>query len=153
MEHFPVAGKLLILDGSWYHMLAVERALGICGASEFGDYLRMCGEFERAASLSGVRLIKYWFSASDDEQERRFQTHVAQLIQRKELRLPAAGERVPVTQVRNAILSCTDSQMARWHLIDATNKRQAHLDCMAHLLALVQHSQAVHSVPLLRAAA
>ncbi len=144
VEQFPPAGNMVILDGSWYHVPAMERALGVCDQTEFDEYLRMCADFECTVSLSGVRLLKYWFAADDDRQEERFQAHIADLLKRKDLHLPEAlYERVTVSQVQEAIMKATHSEIAPWTVIDATDKRQAHLDCLTHLLTLVPVAEAV----------
>ena len=143
VEHFPAAGKLTILDGSWYHLPAMERALGIAGEQEFDDFLKKCVEFERAITLSGIHLTKYWFGAADDEQDRRFRAHVEDLVKHKILRVPepVPFEPIAVGQVREAVLRCTTGETAPWHAIAAGDKRQARLDCMAHLLSLVPEQE------------
>jgi polyphosphate kinase 2 (PPK2 family) len=140
VEHFPVAGKMVILDGSWYHYPATTRALGLTSEAEFEEFLRACAEFEHSLVLSGITLAKFWFSAEDDEQDRRFRAHLAGLAKKRQLPVPALpkdAQPVEVAAVRQTVLSLTSAEQAPWHVIPADDRRRARLQCMAELLELV----------------
>jgi polyphosphate kinase len=144
VEHFPGAGKIVIFDGSWYHYPATERALGLCSEPDFADFLRRCAAFEKTLTESGVTLVKYWFSAEDQEQDRRFRTHIADSQKHKQFYLPDYTpncDPLPVGAVRDAILGITDQPVAPWYVVTADDKRRARLNCMRHLLSLVPGEQ------------
>lgn len=140
VERLPKAGKLVVFDGSWYHYPAVERSLGFCEAEGFDNFLDQCASFEKTLVDAGVALVKYWFSADDDEQDRRFRSHIADLAKRKQLYL--AGQKPgcepqPVADVAATIFARTDRPGARWFVVDAGDKRRGRLNFIHHLLSLV----------------
>ena len=140
VEHFPVTGKMVILDGSWYHYPATAHALGLTSAAEFEEFLRSCAEFERTLVLSGITLVKFWFSAEDPEQDRRFRAHIAALAKKRQLpvaALPPDAHPLDVDNVRQTVLSLTNGGQAPWHVIPADDRRRARLQCIAELLSLV----------------
>ena len=140
VEQFPVAGKMVILDGSWYHYPATEHALGLTSAAEFEEFLHACAEFERTLVLSGITLVKFWFGAEDEEQDRRFRAHIAALAKKRQApvpSLPKDAQPVNVATVRQAVLSLTNAEPAPWRVILADDRRRARLQCMAELLTLV----------------
>lgn len=144
VEHFPTAGKLVIFDGSWYHLPAMEHALGLSEEAEFAEFLQACAEFERSLVRSGVQLIKYWFTADSTEQDRRFRAHIEELRKDRHFRLPQGtpGKLVDVAAVQAVVLTATDTQAIPWHVIPADDKRQARLACLAHLLHLATQALA-----------
>ena len=127
--------KLLILDGSWYHLAAMDYARGMLKPEEFAAFLDKCVEFERGLAASEVTLIKYWFTAGDETQDARFRAHLEDL--RKAGAIHAAGKDAaapaPVAEVRQTILTRTGEPYP-WRVIEAEDKRQARLACMADLL-------------------
>lgn len=135
--------KLLILDGSWYHLAAMDYARGMMKPEEFAAFLNRCVEFEQGLAASGVTLIKYWFTAGDATQDARFRAHLEDL--RKAGAIHAAGKDaaapVPVAEVREAILAKTGEPFA-WRVIEAEDKRQARLACMTDLLQEAEHALA-----------
>ena len=140
VEHFPVSGKMVILDGSWYHYPATGHALGLTSAAQFEEFLRACADFERTLVLSGITLVKFWFSAEDPEQDRRFRAHIAALAKKRQLpvpTLPKDAHPLDVATVRQTVLSLTNAGQAPWHLIPADDRRRARLQCIAELLSLV----------------
>jgi polyphosphate kinase 2 (PPK2 family) len=150
VEHFPSAGKITILDGSWYHSPATQRALGSMPDGEFSEVLRLGAEFERTLLSTGVTLVKFWFTANDAEQERRFRAHMVELGKRKNPYLagmPAAGQPVAVTDVRDQILSSTGTAGAPWHTVVADDRRRARIECMRYLLSLVPGAASQHGGP------
>jgi polyphosphate kinase 2 (PPK2 family) len=138
VEHFPSKGRLVIFDGSWYHQPAIEHAIGISDHEEFAGFLKACAEFERTLGNSGIFLIKYWFSASGEEQDARFRSHIEELRKAKVLKLPRNLPHPPaaVHQVQAAVMALTNVETARWRVIDAEDKRAARLACMADLLSI-----------------
>jgi polyphosphate kinase 2 (PPK2 family) len=145
VEHFPTAGKLIILDGGWYHLPATERALGLRSEQEFNDFLKLCAEFERMLVDSGMMLIKYWFSAADEVQDERFRKHIADLVKRKKLVMPEpqpGAASVPVADVRESVFTGAMVEGAPWYLVHADDKRRARLNCMSHLISLAPNADA-----------
>jgi polyphosphate kinase len=145
VERFPTAGKVILLDGGWYHLPATERALGLRSEQEFDEFLKLCAEFERMLVDSGVTLIKYWFGANDDEQDARFRKHIADQVKQKKVTLPELKPGMgptPVAAVRERIFNGAVVEGAPWYLVRADDKRRARLNCMSHLLSLAPHSDA-----------
>jgi polyphosphate kinase 2 (PPK2 family) len=142
VEHFPPAGKITIFDGSWYHVAATQRALGISSEAEFARFLHSCAEFEQTLINTGVTLIKHWFTAGDEEQERRFRTHMTEFGKQNPYLLKAAPPTTPVkvAAVMQAVIAATDITPAPWYIVRADDKRNARLNCMRHLLSLVPTS-------------
>jgi polyphosphate kinase 2 (PPK2 family) len=140
VEHFPGAGKIVVFDGSWYHFPAEERALGICSEPDFEEFLRRCAAFEKTLTDSGLKLIKYWFTAEEAEQERRFRAHIADLQKHKQFYLPEIVqncEPLSVASIQAAVLASTDRPASPWYVVRSDDKRRARLNCMKHLLSLV----------------
>jgi polyphosphate kinase len=140
VKHFPVAGKMVILDGSWYHYPATAYALGLTSTAEFEEFLRACAEFERTLLLSGITLVRFWFGADAQEQDRRFRAHIAALAKRGVVPAPTVpkdAQPVDVATVRDSVLALTNSVAAPWHVISAADRRRARLQCLEELLAVV----------------
>lgn len=135
VEHFPSTGQVVIFDGGWYHHAAMDRALGVRSEEELAGFLRACAAFEQTLAASGVVLFKYWFTADDEEQDRRFRAHVAELIKNKELKLPdpLPASTASVAEVLQTVLACTDHEPGHWHVIPANDRRRARLCCIEHL--------------------
>ncbi|HEY0398296.1 MAG TPA: polyphosphate kinase 2, partial [Acidimicrobiia bacterium] len=151
VAHLPAAGEVVLFDRSWYNRAGVERVMGFCTEEEYQEFMRTCPEFERMLVRSGIILIKYWFSVSDDEQERRFRARVNDPMRRWKLSpidLKSRERWVDYSRAKDQMFAHTDIKQAPWWVVDADDKRRARLNCISHLLSQVPY-QDVTSAPLI----
>jgi len=135
--HLPAAGEMVLFDRSWYNRAGVERVMGFCTEDEYREFLRSCPEFERMLVRSGVHLLKYWLSISDEEQERRFQSRLKDPTKHWKLSpmdLESRARWVEYSKAKDEMFGHTDIKQAPWYVVEADNKRRARLNCIAHLL-------------------
>jgi len=143
-EHLPAAGEMVLFDRSWYNRAGVERVMGFCNDEEYREFMRSCPEFERMLVRSGIQLIKYWFSVSDDEQERRFQARRQDPTKRWKLSpmdLESRNRWVEYSKAKDAMFAHTDIKQAPWYVVDADVKKHARLNCIHHLLSLIPYRE------------
>ena len=142
IEHLPAAGEIVLLDRSWYNRAGVERVMGFCTDDEYWEFMRTCPEFERMLVRSGIILIKYWFSVSDEEQERRFQKRVDRPEKRWKLSpmdLESRKRWVEYSKAKDVMFAHTDIKQAPWYVVDGDNKKRARLNVISHLLSLIPY--------------
>jgi polyphosphate kinase len=147
VSHLPAAGEMVIFDRSWYNRAGVERVMGFCTDAEYWDFLRSVPEFERMLMRSGIQLVKYWFSVSDAEQERRFRARLEDPGRRwklSEMDLCARSRWVDFSKAKDLMVEHTSTPDSPWHEVDADEKRRARLNCIAHLLSLVPYEKVQH---------
>jgi polyphosphate kinase 2 len=140
--HLPAAGELVLFDRSWYNRAGVERVMGFCTEEEYREFLRSCPEFERMLVRAGIILVKYWFSVSDAEQERRFQARINDPMRRWKLSpmdLQSRERWVEYSRAKDEMFAHTDIEQAPWYVVDADDKRRARLNCIAHLLSMIPY--------------
>ncbi|MEM7215829.1 MAG: polyphosphate kinase 2 [Pseudomonadota bacterium] len=140
--HLPAAGEIIIFDRSWYNRAGVERVMGFCTEEEYKEFMRSCPEFERMLVRSGIQLIKYWFSVSDEEQERRFQKRLTDPTKRWKLSpmdLESRKRWVDYSKAKDAMFSHTDIKQAPWYVVSSDVKKHARLNCINHLLSLIPY--------------
>jgi polyphosphate kinase 2 (PPK2 family) len=133
---------MVLFDRSWYNRAGVERVMGFCTEEEYQEFMRSCPEFERMLVRSGIILIKYWFSVSDEEQERRFHARIDDPMRRWKLSpmdLTARERWVEYSKAKDAMFAHTDIKQAPWWVVDADDKRRARLNCIAHLLSMIPY--------------
>jgi polyphosphate kinase 2 (PPK2 family) len=133
---------MMLFDRSWYNRAGVERVMGFCTEDEHQEFLRSCPEFERMLVRSGIRLIKYWFSVSDEEQERRFQARLDDPTKRWKLSpmdLEARARWMDYSKAKDVMFAHTDIKQAPWYVVEADDKRRARLNCIHHLLSLIPY--------------
>jgi polyphosphate kinase len=138
----PGAGEIVLFDRSWYNRAGVERVMGFCTDEEYVEFMRSCPEFERMLVRSGIILIKYWFSVSDEEQEVRFQARMKDPTKRWKLSpmdLTARAKWVDYSRAKDEMFNHTDIKQAPWYVVNADNKRRARLNCIHHLLSLIPY--------------
>jgi len=138
-NHLPTAGEMVLFDRSWYNRAGVERVMGFCTDDEYREFMRACPEFERMLVRSGIKLVKYYFSVSDAEQERRFQKRNHDPMRRWKLSpmdLKARSRWVEYSRAKDAMLMYTNIEVAPWYVVNADVKRHARLNCISHLLSL-----------------
>ena len=137
VEQLPAAGEIVMFDRSWYNRAGVERVMGFATEGQVREFMRTCPEFERMLVRSGIRLIKYWFSVSDEEQERRFRARVDDPTKRWKLSpmdLQSRQRWLDYSKAKDEMFAHTDIKQAPWYVVDADDKRRARLNCIAHLL-------------------
>jgi len=140
--HLPTAGEMVLFDRSWYNRAGVERVMGFCTDEEYDEFLRSCPEFERMLVRSGIILVKYWFSVSDEEQERRFQSRIADRTKRWKLSpmdLESRRRWVDYSRAKDEMFAHTDIKQAPWYVVNADVKMSARLNCISHLLSLIPY--------------
>ena len=140
--NLPAAGEMVILDRSWYNRGGVERVMGFCGEDEYEEFMRSCPEFERMLVRSGIKLIKYWFSVSDEEQERRFQARSDDPTKRWKLSpmdLESRNRWVEYSRAKDFMFAHTDIKQAPWYVVNSDNKKFARINCITHLLSLIDY--------------
>jgi polyphosphate kinase 2 len=152
VPHLPGKGEMVLFDRSWYNRAGVERVMGFCTDAEYVEFLRACPEFERMLVRSGITLIKYWFSVSDTEQERRFQSRLKDPTKRWKLSpmdLEARNRWVEFSRAKDAMFAATDIPEAPWWVVDAEAKRRARLNVIHHLLGQVPYEDLTPEPPKL----
>ncbi len=140
--NLPAAGEIVLFDRSWYNRAGVERVMGFCTQEEYQEFLRTCPEFERMLVRSGIVLIKYWFSVSDSEQERRFQSRIEDPTKRWKLSpmdLESRSQWVEYSKAKDDMFRYTDIKQAPWFVVNADVKKRARLNCISHLLSMVPY--------------
>ncbi|GJQ62524.1 MAG: polyphosphate kinase 2 [Melioribacteraceae bacterium] len=140
--HLPAAGEMVLFDRSWYNRAGVEKVMGFCKKPEYEEFLRSCPEFERMLVRSGIILIKYWFSVSDEEQELRFQARIDNPTKRWKLSpmdLASRTKWVEYSKAKDVMFAHTDIKQAPWYVVDADDKKRARLNCIHHLLSLIPY--------------
>jgi polyphosphate kinase 2 len=142
VEELPAAGEMVLFDRSWYNRAGIERVLGFCTQAEYYRFLRQTPIFERLLVEDGIILIKYWFSVSDEEQERRFVKRIDDPLRRwklSETDLYSRTKWVDYSRAKDEMFVHTDIPEAPWHVVDADNKKKARLNCIAHLLSQIPY--------------
>jgi len=142
VAHLPAAGEMVLFDRSWYNRAGVENVMGFCGEREYLEFMQSCPEFERMLIRSGVILIKYWFSVSDEEQERRFQDRMKNPTKRWKLSpmdLESRKHWAEYSRAKDEMFAVTDTKQAPWHVVNAEDKKSARLNVIRHLLSAIAY--------------
>ena len=146
IEHLPSAGEIVLFDRSWYNRAGVEYVMGYCTHDEHRLFLRQCPIFEQLLVDSGLNLIKYWFSVSDEEQERRFQVRLRDPLKQWKLTpidLESRLRWVEYSRAKDIMFVHTDTPESPWYVVEADDKRRARLNCFAHLLSKVPYADVI----------
>ena len=142
VAHLPAAGEMVLFDRSWYNRAGVERVMGFCTEEQVMEFFRSCPEFERMLIRSGIILIKYWFSVSDEEQERRFQNRIHDITRRWKLSpmdLASRSKWVEYSKAKDDMFKYTDTKQCPWYVVNADDKQTARLNCIRHLLDMIPY--------------
>ncbi len=142
VAHLPAAGEMVLFDRSWYNRAGVERVMGFCTEEEYREFLRSCPEFERMLVRSGIILIKYWFSVSDEEQEHRFQARIDDPTKRWKLSpmdLESRTRWIEYSRAKDEMFKYTDIKQAPWWVVNSDIKKRARLNCISHLLSMIPY--------------
>jgi polyphosphate kinase len=142
VTHLPAAGEMVLFDRSWYNRAGVERVMGFCTEHEYADFMQSCPEFERMLVRSGIILIKYWFSVSDEEQERRFQDRMSAPTKRWKLSpmdLESRKHWADYSRAKDEMFAVTDTKHVPWYVVNAEDKKCARLNVIRHVLSLIPY--------------
>jgi polyphosphate kinase 2 len=138
----PASGEMVLFDRSWYNRAGVEHVMGFCTEEEYKEFMRSCPQFERMLVRSGIILIKYWFSVSDEEQEKRFQKRMHDPRRRWKLSpmdLKSRERWEEYSKAKDELFNYTDIKQAPWFVVNADDKRRARLNTIAHLLSMIKY--------------
>ncbi len=142
VQHLPAAGEMVLFDRSWYNRAGVERVMGFCTPEEHSEFLRSCPEFERMLVRDNTILIKYWFSVSNEEQERRFQKRIYHPTKHWKLSpmdLQSRARWVEYSKAKDEMFAHTDIKQAPWYVINGDDKERARLNVITHLLSMIDY--------------
>jgi polyphosphate kinase 2 len=145
VAHLPAAGEIVLFDRSWYNRAGVDHVMGFCTREEYMEFLRSCPEFEQMLVRSGIILLKYWFSVSDEEQERRFHERAGNPARRwklSEMDMQSREKWVEFSKAKDKMFQHTDIKQAPWYTVEADDKRRARLNCIAHILSMIPYEDA-----------
>ncbi|NCA98597.1 MAG: polyphosphate kinase 2 [Clostridia bacterium] len=142
VARLPSAGEIVLFDRSWYNRGGVERVMGFCTDEEYQEFLRSCPEFEKMLIRSGIILIKYWFSVSDEEQEKRFKERIEDPTKRWKISpmdLESRNRWGDYSRAKDTLFAYTDTKQCPWFVVDADIKKHARLNCIHHLLTQIPY--------------
>jgi len=147
VPYLPAAGEMVLFDRSWYNRAGVEHVMGFCTKDEYDEFMRSCPEFERMLIRSGIILVKYWFSVSDEEQEHRFQSRIDDVTKNWKLSPMDIASRekwVEYSKAKDEMFKYTDTKQAPWLVVPADNKKRARLNCISHFLTVIPYKEIKH---------
>jgi len=147
VPNLPAAGEMMLFDRSWYNRAGVERVMNFCTEEEYNEFMRTCPEFERMLIRSGIILVKYWFSVSDEEQEARFQSRIDDPTKRWKLSpmdIESRDKWLEYSKAKDEMFKYTDTKKSPWFVVPADNKKRARLNCISHLLSLIDYEEVKH---------
>ncbi|RBP12288.1 polyphosphate kinase 2 [Roseiarcus fermentans] len=152
VPHLPAGGEIVLFDRSWYNRAGVERVMGFCTDEQYEDFFRSVPEFEKLLVRSGIVLVKYWFSITDEEQNLRFQMRINDPLKQWKLSpmdLESRRRWEDYTKAKEIMFERTHIPEAPWHVIEAIEKKRARLNCIAHLLTTIPYQEVPHEKPVL----
>ncbi len=147
VAHLPAAGEMVLFDRSWYNRAGVERVMGFCSDDEYEEFFRTVPEFEKMLVRSGIRLIKYWFSITDEEQHLRFLGRIHDPLKQWKLSpmdLESRKRWEEYTKAKEVMLERTHIPEAPWWVVQAVDKKKARLNCITHLLRQIPYQEVEH---------
>jgi len=142
VAHLPAGGEIVLFDRSWYNRAGVEHVMGFCTPEEYKEFMQSCPEFEQMLVRSGIIVLKYWFSVSDEEQERRFQARILEPAKRWKISpmdIESRDRWVEYSKAKDRMLAHTNIPEAPWFTVESDDKRRAHLNCISHILSKVPY--------------
>ena len=144
VPYLPAAGEIVLFDRSWYNRAGVEKVMGFCTEDEYDEFLRSCPEFERMLVRSGTIVLKYWFSVSDEEQERRFKNRISNPLKRwkfSPMDLESRSRWLEYSKAKDTMFAHTDTKQVPWFVVNADNKKKARLNCISHILSKIPYQK------------
>ena len=142
VPHLPAGGEMVLFDRSWYNRAGVEKVMGFCTQEEYDEFLRSCPEFERMLVRSGIILLKYWFSVSDEEQERRIKNRIENPMKRwkfSPMDLESRAKWLEYSKAKDDMFAHTDTKQVPWYVVNADDKKKARLNCISHILSQIPY--------------
>ncbi|MCX6328027.1 MAG: polyphosphate kinase 2 [Bacteroidia bacterium] len=142
VTQLPAGGEIVLFDRSWYNRAGVEKVMGYCSNEDYEEFLRACPEFEKMLIRSGITLIKYWFSVSDKEQEKRFQDRIQDPTKRWKISpmdVESRDKWVEYSMAKDKMFSYTDTKQSPWYVVHADDKRRARLNTIEHFLSIIPY--------------
>lgn len=142
VAHLPAGGEMVLFDRSWYNRAGVERVMGFCAPEQVEEFYRSVPEFEKMLIRSGIILVKYWFSVSNEEQERRFQDRIDDITRQWKLSpmdLESRKRWVEYSRAKDDMFRYTDTKLSPWYVVEADDKKRARLNCISHLLSKIPY--------------
>jgi polyphosphate kinase 2 len=146
IPHLPSAGEMVIFDRSWYNRAGVERVMGFCKDEEYQEFLRSCPEFEKMLVRSGIILLKYWLSVSDEEQEKRFRERAENPIKSWKLSpmdIASYEKWIEYSKAKDEMFKFTDTKQCPWYIIESDDKKKARLNCITHILRTIGYKDVI----------
>ena len=143
VAHLPAAGEIVLFDRSWYNRAGVEHVMGFCTDEQYEEFLRSCPDFEKMLIRSGIILIKFWFSVSDEEQEHRFASRIRRPEKRwklSDMDLESRTRWVDYSIAKDRMFEHTDTKASPWWVVDADDKKRARLNCIRHILDTIPYA-------------
>ena len=147
ISHLPAAGEIVLFDRSWYNRAGVEKVMGFCNETEYEEFFRSVPEFEKMLVRSGIQLVKYWFSITDDEQHARFLGRIHDPLKQWKLSpmdLESRRRWEDYTRAKETMIERTHIAEAPWWVVQAVDKKRARLNCIDHLLGMVPYHEVAH---------
>ena len=144
VSQLPAGGEMVLFDRSWYNRAGVEHVMGFCKEDDYEEFLRSTPEFEKMLIRSGVVLVKYWFSVSDDEQEKRFSERINDPTKRWKISpmdVESRNRWVEYSKAKDKMFAYTDTKQCPWYVVEGDDKRRARLNCIHHLLSLIPYEE------------
>lgn len=144
VKHLPSAGEMVLFDRSWYNRAGVEKVMGFCTEEEYWNFLRSCPRFEEMLIQSGIILIKYWFSVSDEVQEKRFSDRINDPLKRwkfSPMDLHSRSRWVEYSKAKDEMFSYTDTKISPWYVVNSDDKKKARLNTISHLLSMIPYNE------------
>jgi polyphosphate kinase 2 len=151
VQHLPAGGEIVFFDRSWYNRAGVEKVMGYCTEEEYWEFLRSCPSFERMLMRSGIIIIKYWFSVSEEEQEKRFLNRLQKPAKQwkfSQMDLVSRDKWVEYSKAKDEMFAYTDTKQAPWYVVESDDKRLAQLNCIRHLLSLIDYKTEVEPLKI-----
>lgn len=146
VAHLPSAGEMVLFDRSWYNRAGVEKVMGFCTDEEYDEFLRSCPEFERMLQRSGIIILKYWFSVSDEIQEKRFLERIHTPVKRwkfSPMDLESRERWAEYSEAKDKMFAYTDTKNCPWWVVNSDDKKKARINCISHLLSHIPY-EAIH---------
>jgi len=141
-SHLPAAGEMVLFDRSWYTRAITEHVMGFCTEEQYREFLRSCPQYERMLIRSGIILLKYWFSVSDEEQERRFRQRATDPKRRWKLSpmdLESWDRWLDYSKAKDRMMEYTDIKHSPWYVVPSDDKKRARLNCISHILSQIPY--------------
>lgn len=144
VAHLPAAGEMVLFDRSWYNRAGVEKVMGFCSDDEYNEFLRSCPDFERMLVRSDTIILKYWFSVSDEEQEKRIKSRIADPLKQwkfSPMDLVSRSKWLEYSKAKDDMFAHTDTKQVPWYVVNADNKKKARLNCISHILSQIPYEK------------